>query len=94
MGSTNDKYRFHPFGDLVIPSKDDKNPPMQNVISLHKIVKNSGMNKFGGMQLQVDAQLNPDKWQVYFNDYWDVQLLLVCPMLIIGMANYYIMAFP
>ena len=45
---------------------------MQDIISLQKIVKKSGMHNFLGTQIQVDSQLNLDKWQVH--ECWDVQL--------------------
>ena len=69
-----DKYGFVPLGDILVPERNDKNPTIQNIKTLHQAVKNSKNFNFVESQIQVESQLNPDVWDKYLKDYWDEQL--------------------
>ena len=68
------KFGFIPLGDLLLLNSDNRNSPMQDIIALHKMVKQSETYNFMAAQFQVISQLHPDKWQKYLQDYWDEQL--------------------
>ena len=66
-------------GDLVFGYCKIKTIP--DTVTLHEIIKTLGAHKFLGAQIQVEGQLDPDKWNKYLSDYWVVQL---CKLLCYG----------
>ena len=46
-----------------------------DIISAHKLIRNSGLPIFWGLRILVQSQLNVKAWIFHLNDYWDQQLV-------------------
>ena len=69
-----DKYGYVPLGDILVPEHNNKNPNIQDIKTLHEMVKKSKKFNFTDAQAQLQSQLNPDVWEKYLSHYWDQQL--------------------
>ena len=69
-----EKYDFIPLGTIRLPKRDNRNPSIQDIKTLHETVKKSNNFNFMVSQIQVKSQLNPEVWKNYLEQYWDKQL--------------------
>ena len=68
-------FGFVPLGDFILPiSPNTSHHKVDDPVSLHKLVKDSGTYNFLGCRIPIKSQLHVEEWERELQDYWDVQL--------------------
>ena len=60
-----EKYGFIPLGDLILRECDKGNENIQNIVCLHKTIKDSGCQNVVGPQIKVHSYLNYKAWEIW-----------------------------
>ena len=50
---------------------------MNDLLQLHKMLRQDGRYNYEGLQIPVPSKLNPKVWEKYLHQYWDWQLPLL-----------------
>ena len=68
-------FEYIPLNDLkVYEGPDIVWQKVPDIIEAHKIIRNSGVPNFLKSRIPVPTQLDPQRWYLHLQDYWDKQL--------------------